>query len=63
MVEIDEMEIMLFYIKHIEKPCVDPVRGLDIREFYIREAKKLVEKLENPFAKDLLKIKIREYSG
>lgn len=56
-----DMEIVLFYINHIDNPCVEPITGKNIRDFYIREAKTILPKLKNQFAFSLLESKIKEY--
>jgi hypothetical protein len=52
----------LLLIKHIDEPCVEPITGLNIRQFYIREAEKLLPKVENPFLKEALETRIAQYS-
>jgi len=58
-----DIEIANFFIKHIDNPCGVKINGKieNIRTFYIREAKKALEKMTNPFAIELLKKKIQEY--
>jgi hypothetical protein len=58
-----DIELALFLIKHIEEPCIEPQTKSNIRDFYIRQAKKLIKEFENPFATDLLNQKIQEYSS
>jgi hypothetical protein len=61
-----DMEIALFLAKHIDRPCeaeVKPGEIRNIREFYIKEAKRLLEKMENPEAKKFLELKIQEYKN
>ena len=58
---ISDMEIALFYMAHIDRPCVDRQTGHNLRDFYIRGAKEILPRLTNPFAKEALEIKIGEY--
>ena len=37
-----DQELADFFIFHIENPCVEPRTGLNIREFYIKEAKRAI---------------------
>jgi len=48
-----DIELALFLIKHIEKPCED-LEGNNIRSFYIREAQRILNTIKNPDAKKLL---------
>lgn len=56
-----DMELALELVKHIENPCTDQ-DGNNVRDFYVREAKKAMEAMENPYAKKMLEDKIAEYS-
>ncbi len=67
-----DMEVVNFYSLHIDNPCeveVAPGEIKNIRNFYIREAKQLLanedeqgqKKLANPFAREILEDKIKEY--
>ncbi len=59
-----DMEIALLLIGHMDRPCeVETGHGEkeNIRERYIREAEKEIEKMTNPFAIKMLKEKIGEY--
>jgi len=47
------MELTLFLIRHIENPCKD-LDGNNIRNFYIREAKRAITKMKNLGAMELL---------
>ena len=49
-------------IKHIESPCVEPRTGLNIRDFYIREAKNAIGSFKDTKARDKLARYIRKYS-
>ncbi len=59
-----DMEIVMFLCEHIDNPCgatLDNNQEVNIRPFYIKEAKKIIEKLKNQQAKELLEDKINEY--
>jgi len=59
-----DMELAEFLIKHIDNPCtveVEKGRVENIRSFYIREAKRVLETMTDSVAIDLLKRKIQEY--
>lgn len=59
-----DTELVEFLIGHIDNPCsVEVEEGvrLNIREFYLREADQLMEKLTNEYAKNRLRLKIEEY--
>ncbi|OGI84980.1 hypothetical protein A3H56_02555 [Candidatus Nomurabacteria bacterium RIFCSPLOWO2_02_FULL_42_24] len=56
-----DMELALFLIKHINDPCED-LEGNNIRDFYIREAKKALPTIQDAEAKRLLEEIIQEYS-
>ena len=59
-----DMEAVSFFSFHIDNPCeaeVSPGEMKNIRDFYIREAEKTLEKMTNPFAIQILEDKIREY--
>ncbi|MFA5413584.1 MAG: hypothetical protein WC348_03535 [Patescibacteria group bacterium] len=56
-----DMELALFLIKHIQEPCKD-LDGNNIRDFYVREAKKALDDFENPEAKRLLENILKRYS-
>ena len=55
------MELALFLIQHINNPCED-LQGNNIRNFYIREAKKALDTFQDPEAEQLLKDIIQRYS-
>lgn len=55
-----DTELAVFLIKHIENPCED-LDGNNIRDFYIREAKKAMDKFKNPEAKQLLQSVVEKY--
>ncbi|MDP3014929.1 MAG: hypothetical protein Q8N28_00675 [bacterium] len=59
-----DMEIALFFAKHIDNPCeveVAPDKKENIREFYLREARNALSKMTNENAKRFLELKIKEY--
>jgi hypothetical protein len=61
---VTDMELALFYAKHIDNPCVAevaPGKFENIREFYLREAKNVLLKMEEPNAKRFLELKIKQY--
>lgn len=61
-----DMEMVLFWMYHINNPCGVKHKGkyVHIRPFYIERAKELLKnyKFDNPFARELLEDKIKEYS-
>jgi hypothetical protein len=59
--EATDLELVLFLIKHIENPCEDPSKN-NIREFYIEEAKKALDTIQDPGAKKTLENAIKKYS-
>ena len=56
-----DLEFALFLIKHIKNPCGDG-QGNDLRDFYLKEAERALETMEDVEAKELLKSIIREHS-
>ena len=60
---MSDMELALYWIGHIEKPCEDG-HGNNVRSVYLREAKTLLatRQFTNPYAKDMLEKAIRDYS-
>jgi len=63
--KLTDMQVVLELIKHIENPCSVRVNGeiKNIRDFYLRESRRILDKLTNPFAKEYLKDKINKYSS
>lgn len=61
MEELSDMEYAIELANHINKPCIEPATGIPIREFYIREAKNCVEKLNEP-AREFLNCIIAKYN-
>lgn len=58
-----DSEVAAFFAQHLDKPCeveVAPGDIRNIREFYLREAKEVLELLANPGARRFLEIKIKE---
>lgn len=58
-----EQELADFLIYHINNPCTEPRTGLNIRYFYIREARRALEKFDDLAAKTKLEETIAWYSG
>ena len=56
-----DMEFAVFLIKHINNPCED-LHGNNIRQFYIRKAKKALDTFHDQEAKKLLNDIIQKYS-
>ena len=52
----------LFLLKHIESPCVEPTTGQNIRGFYIKEAKRILPKIENPHIRSMIEEAVKKYS-
>jgi len=60
-----DTEVAMILIEHIENPCETEVAPggikMNIRDFYIREAKNALKTMTNSHAKEALEAKIREY--
>lgn len=56
-----DMELALFLIKHITNPCED-ASGNNLRNFYLKEARRTVETIQNSGAKQLLEEVIKQYA-
>ncbi|PIT97632.1 hypothetical protein COT77_00465 [Candidatus Berkelbacteria bacterium CG10_big_fil_rev_8_21_14_0_10_41_12] len=59
-----DMELALFLATHIDHPCVvevEPGKFVNIRDFYLRQAKGALLTMEEPNAKRFLELKIEEY--
>lgn len=54
-----DMELALFLSTHINNPCGDTERNL--RDFYIREAKRALLKMQNMEAKGVLEDVIKQF--
>jgi hypothetical protein len=59
--KMTDMELFLSLAGHIKQPCED-LEGNNIRDFYIREAKRVLPTFTNEYAKGLLEDLIKEYS-
>ena len=61
-----EMQVVDFLILHIDNPCkVELSSGemAHIRHVYINEAKNYLSKMNNPWAKEMLENKIKQYEN
>lgn len=58
-----DLETALFLTEHIKNPCEVYVEGKveNIRNFYIREAERILPKMKNNYAADFLRNIIDEY--
>lgn len=59
-----DMEIALFLAGYIDNPCemeVAPGKKENIREFYLKKAKKMLSEMTDENAKRFLELKIKEY--
>jgi len=56
-----DFEIATCFAYHIREPCVEPITGQNIRHFYIQEARKVIPKLKNPFARAILEDTLKLY--
>lgn len=58
-----DSEVAMFLAHHIDYPCGIEVENavINIRKFYLREAKKVLRTFTNPEALAFLEAKIREY--
>ncbi len=61
-----DMGVVMLYIDHIDNPCSFEHEGkrVNVRRIYIEQARRILEthEFENPFAKELLEEKVKEYS-
>jgi hypothetical protein len=57
-----DIELAEFLIKHIDNPCED-LSGNNIRGFYLREAKRALDTMQDPEAKALLESAINRYQS
>jgi hypothetical protein len=57
----DDMKLALSFVGHIKGPCED-LHGNNVRDFWVREAKKVLGTMQDKVAKDILEAAIREYS-
>ena len=60
-----DIEVAVMLSGHIENPCTCESNGkvYDIRDFYIREAERLLPTLTNPFARELLQGSVNKYKS
>ena len=56
-----DMELVLFWINHIEQPCKDEQGNTPTRYVYLAKARELLPKLTNPDAKLMLEEVIKKY--
>jgi len=56
-----DIEIAMKLIQHIEEPCEAPT-GDNIREFYLNEARKVLETMKEPSARALLQEVVDKYT-
>jgi len=63
--KLTNIEVAIEFAKHIQNPCSTNVNGVEvnIREFHIREARKVIPTFENPYAADFLNAVISAYSS
>lgn len=57
-----DQELANFLIYHIENPCVDLQTRLNIKDFYVREAKRVIGTFNDLNARTFLEKNIRKYS-
>ncbi len=64
MEKISDIETVILLASHIENPCEVEVNGKkeNIRYFYINEAKKILPRLMNPYAKEYLEDVISKFN-
>ena len=55
-----DIELAMGLIQHIEEPCRAPT-GDNIREFYLKEARRVLETMKNSDAKALLQEAVERY--
>ena len=55
-----DIELVMTLKGHIEQPCEDEY-GNNLRLFYLRQAREVLPKLKNPFAKEILEKVIEKY--
>jgi len=58
-----DMETAMFLARHIDNPCVDRITGKNIRYIYINLAKNAIEEFINPYAREFLEMRIKQYSS
>ena len=62
MYQPNDMKIALTYMLHIKHPCVEPITGHNIREYWLRLATEGLKALKDPQAISLLEATIQESS-
>jgi hypothetical protein len=62
MIQASDREFADILISHINKPCIDPLTGANIRKFYISEAEKALPTFKDLMAKKQLEKTILKYS-
>lgn len=60
-VRVTDKEYADFLIFHIHNPCEEPKTGVNIRDFYIREARRSMEEFEDKDARRDLEFAISLY--
>lgn len=62
--ELTDLELALFFARHIENPCQVLVgeKTFNIRNFYLKNAKQLLPNLKDAYARDFLKSIIKKYN-
>ena len=60
-----DLELALFLARHIDSPCEVDVEGqaYNIRDFYSREARRILPDIDNAIAREILIRKIDQYSS
>jgi hypothetical protein len=64
--DLTDMQSVMFLKQHIDRPCgitLEDGREVNIKGFYINEARRLLGKMKNPFAKELLEEEIKRYEA
>ncbi len=58
-----DLELALFLSEHINNPCEVDVEGKrhNIRDFYLREAERVLPKIKDYIAREILLRKINQY--
>lgn len=61
-----DAKVAEFFIRHIENPCeveISPGEVGNIREFYLREANRILETMTDPVAQEKLKEAVERFSS
>ena len=59
-----DLELAIFLYKHIDSPCERQLPSgevVNLRDFYIRQAREILPRMKNEYAKRLLEIKLKTY--